>query len=105
MIAFVTAAVVLGIIAFVVLRAKPRILPAPAPSVTSSSASPALPVDATGTPAPQPAISTRAVTRPVEKAEPAPLTPPRAATSGNPCDPPFVYDPVTNVKRYKTECL
>ena len=105
LVAFVTAAVVLGIMAFVVLRAKPDILPAAAPSATlSSDPSSRAPLEEASA-SPQPAISTRAVTRPIEKTEPATLPPPRPATSANPCDPPYVYDPVTNVKHYKTECL
>lgn len=64
LVAFVTAAIVLGVIAVVVFRVNPRIVAPPAPIATTSSTSPlALPEAA---PAPQPAISTTTVPRPSE---------------------------------------
>lgn len=102
-VAFVIAAVVLGLVATVVFVVKPQGF-APVPSALFSSSAPPNEVESAP---PQPAISTKTSTRPAERPEAAPVpAPPASKAAGkNPCDPPFVYDPVTNVKHYKTECL
>lgn len=105
LLAFVIAALVLGLVAAFVFYVQPRlaetnaVAPSPAPETAASAPAPALS-----------AVSVAPATRPPPDASertpaPAASSTSRASSPANPCDPPFVYDPKTNVKRYKTECL
>ncbi|MBX3202419.1 MAG: serine/threonine protein kinase [Labilithrix sp.] len=107
LLAFVIAVLVLGLVAAFVFYVQPRlaasdaVAPASQPATSEESAS----ASATAISA----VSVTPATRPLDASEraspPASSAPSRQAAPVNPCDPPFVFDPETNVKRYKTECL
>ncbi|MBX3208114.1 MAG: serine/threonine protein kinase [Labilithrix sp.] len=106
LLAFISAALVLGLVAAFVFYVKPR-LSAP-PDVVATPPAPSAPVETAASAASSEVsvVSVAPVARPSASSERSPApAPSRPAASVNPCDPPFVYDPATNVKRYKTECL
>ncbi|MBX3211466.1 MAG: serine/threonine protein kinase [Labilithrix sp.] len=107
LLAFVIAVLVLGLVAAFVFYVQPRLsasaaVAAPSESTTSEAV-------ASASASALSAVSVTPATRPLDSSErsspPALSAPSRHAAPANPCDPPFVFDPETNVKRYKTECL
>ena len=123
---FALAGAVLGVITAITFITQPRWLTLPKKDPAASSASVAPPaassdappvaspsalvvVASAAPPAPSASVSSPTVghapTSPKPTGSPKATAAAAASSAKNPCDPPYVFDHETNIKKYKPECL